>query len=127
MGAEPSEVIAAAARISTLRRMTLTTEQDLPIHLTLNEVAKHFLRCSRSKAFVFVSDDDEGFPPPVAVVGRNRLWHRDEVIAWRDCNRPTTRNPRVGTQGVRVQPVASSLAETPAADVDLLSGFTEAA
>ena len=107
--------------------MTLTTEQDLPLHLTIDEVATHFLRCARSKAFAFVSDDDEGFPLPVAVVGRQRLWHRDEVIAWREANRPTTRNPRAGAHAVRVQPVAISPSEAPAATVDLLAGFTEAA
>lgn len=42
-----------------------------------------------SRQRVYQLSTREGFPAPVAVLSRGRVWERADVLAWMEANRPS--------------------------------------
>lgn len=102
---------------------------QLPFHLTINELSEQIFRWSRSKMYELLADADHGFPGPVLIAGRNRLWSRDEVLAWVANNRPAHPNPRraVVVERTRGRAIGSACGQHDghaAVRAGLLAGFT---
>lgn len=74
-----------------------SSAHHLPHHLTIDDLREQVFRCGRSKMYELLGDEDLNIPGPVLIIGRDRLWSRDEVLDWVACHRPAEHNPHRAT------------------------------